>query len=412
MKAARVSQAILGCLGCLLALSVPRIAAGEEPSIKSISQAIKICWDSEFGKGYRVFWSLSPGGPWEALGDVLPATGMEMRAYDDILAAVNKFYRLDVSSVTPPGMVPVHGRTYEMGDHAGIDGACSGPYPTSSVPVHIVRVDSFYMDATEVTNSDFCAFLNASWTAGEVSIGARGRVFKTSDPDAGYCGVRWTNAWGTEMIHSDLWYDESSGTFRVATAREDHPAVEVYWHGAVAYCNWRSEQEGLEPCYDPRSGVCDFDADGYRLPTEAEWEYGARGGLRYNIYPWGDEIDGSRANYLGSGDDHEDDWALGIGVPTSPVASYPANAYGLYDMAGNVFELCHDWFEQNYYQYCVENGIIDNPTGPARKHNDVHVKRGGSCFTGPTCLSSSARHPDEYVPNRCGFRCVRRPSLP
>ena len=133
--------------------------------------------------------------------------------------------------------------------------------------------------------------------------------------------------------------------------------VEVSWYGSAAYGNWRSTQDGRDPSYNLSTWECNFDANGYRLPTEAEWEYAARGGEHdpYYRYPWGDTIDGSMANYRESGDPYE----TGPYPWTTPVGHYDGNqtppgvdmgnGYGLYDVAGNVYERCNDWYSSTYY---------------------------------------------------------------
>jgi formylglycine-generating enzyme len=382
----------IGCLVVVVCCAPTFAGAG---SIKTIGPGPTVIWDSDFWNAYRVLWGVSPGGPWRPLSDPLSGTGEEMHFDDHDATGRARFYILEITDVTPAGMVPIPGGTYEMGDHFGLD-------PLYSVPVHTVRVDSFYMDATEVVNADLCAFLNAAWEAGEIQIGPKGAVYSAGDKAFFYARLRTTY-----YKYSDILYDEASNRFKVVPGREQHPVVDIGWHGAAAYCNWRGENKGLTPCYDPQTWECNFAVEGYRLPTEAEWEYAARGGLRYSIYSWGDEIDGGDANFRGSGDLHEDDWLTGVGDPTTPVGSYPPNAYGLYDMAGNAAELCNDYFDWYYYRYCVENAITDNPTGPvAPVHGGGYVIRGGSCWSTPELLSCGLR---TNWGAALGFRCVRRP---
>ncbi|MDP2896874.1 MAG: SUMF1/EgtB/PvdO family nonheme iron enzyme [bacterium] len=402
MTVAKVAQGIPPCLAWLLLL-LPGTAPAERPCIKSITAGPKIAWDSQAGFEYRVSWSWWPSGPWEPLGDYLRGTGAEMSVYDDAGEAVLKLYRLEIRELVPAGMARIPGGAYEMGDHFGLD-------PLYSVPVHTVRVDTFFMDATELTNAHFCAFLNAAWQAGEIVSGEEApfgdlALCSAEDPLRVCVWLRTSSIPGC-----DIFYDEFSDSLEVVFDRDLHPVVRVAWWGAAAYSNWRSEKEGLTPCYDLDTLECNFGADGYRLPTEAEWEYAARGGLQCAVYPWGDEIDGSKANYADSGDPHDNDGYIAIGAPTTPVGSYPPNGYGLYDMAGNAMELCNDYFYCYYYRYCVENGITDNPTGPPPSHESGHVWRGGSCYSTPLDLSCGLRRPSPADP--FGFRCVRRPRSP
>ena len=158
--------------------------------------------------------------------------------------------------------------------------------------------------------------------------------------------------------------------------KEDRPIVNVTWEEAQAFCY----------------------LSGGRLPTEAEWEYAARGGKDGLVYPWGDTLTHEYANYGGAVG--SDQWRY-----TAPVASFPATGFGLHDVIGNVWEWCADWVDGNYYLKSPET----DPTGPAS--GEERVARGGSWGFGPRYLRLSARvmaRPDSRGDN-IGFRCVQEP---
>ncbi len=156
-------------------------------------------------------------------------------------------------------------------------------------------------------------------------------------------------------------------SFNPGWSKTDHPMVNVSWDDAKAYCQWA----------------------GGRLPTEAEWEYAARGGKSGLVYPWGNELGSENANYDSGG--------------TCPVGSYPANGFGLDDMAGNVWEWCSDWYDDNYYSLSPDK----NPQGPSS--GKVRVLRGGSWFVNPRNLRASGRLrlPPDSRSDFIGFRCAR-----
>lgn len=166
----------------------------------------------------------------------------------------------------------------------------------------------------------------------------------------------------------------------------------VSWYGACTYANQKSRENGLAPCYDETTWACDFNANGFRLPTEAEWEFAARGGEHnpYYQYPWGDACYGSHANFDNSGDPYES-----TQPETTPVGYYDgnqtppgvdmANGYGLYDTSGNAWEWCWDWYDDNYYS----NSPHDNPTGPIS--GSARILRGGSWWWFSSSLRSARR---------------------
>jgi len=152
----------------------------------------------------------------------------------------------------------------------------------------------------------------------------------------------------------------------------DYPVETVNWYDAVKYCNWLSDKEGLDKCYSGSGDdiVCDFSKNGYRLPTEAEWEYACRAGTTTEYY-WGNSMNGSYCCYKDNS-----------GSQVNTVGQKKPNQFGLYDMSGNVWEKCWDWFDKNKNYY--ENGPSKNPVGPSS--GSIRVDRGGSLEQLRECL--------------------------
>jgi formylglycine-generating enzyme required for sulfatase activity len=179
----------------------------------------------------------------------------------------------------------------------------------------------------------------------------------------------------------------------------DQPVEQVDWYHAVLYCNLRSLKEGLKPCYDPKTLACDFTADGYRLPTEAEWEYACRAGTREK-YSFGSDPANLRAFAW---------FKANASRSPHPVGQKTPNPWGLYDMHGNVAEWCQDVYAENYYQ----QPEAKDPHGPAA--GDKRVLRGGSWRASEDGCRSSARNSETprfadacFGSDAYGFRCVRR----
>ena len=236
-------------------------------------------------------------------------------------------------------MVMIPAGTFEMGDRSG---------RPNEAPVREVTIAAFAMDVHEVTQADFA---------------------KYDLPNPSHFK-------GTNL-----------------------PAEQVTWPEAAMFCNARSRAEGLEPCYNEDTAECNFAASGYRLPTEAEWEYACRAGSK-TAYSFGAEA-GQLGRYAWFKDN--------ANKKTHEVGRKQPNAWGLFDMHGNVSEWCNDMYNEAYY----EKSSSDNPTGPTE--GKQYVLRGGSWASGPDALRSAYRMgEDSGFSDAClardaiGFRCVRK----
>jgi formylglycine-generating enzyme required for sulfatase activity len=304
--------------------------------------------------------------------------------------------------------VSIPGGEYEMGDHHG---HYDPGHSNDEIPLHFVNVDSMNMSVTETTNQQFLAFLNTFLLEGSIQEGD-GKVHLTGDTVTLY----YTNQYAP---YYSIGYD--GNVFSMADFRANHPVVGVMWFGAAVFCNWLSVQNGLQECFNLGTWECDFTKNGYRLPTEAEWEYAARGGHTdpYLKYANGNTIDQSKANLPNSGDPYE----TGAYPFTTPVGFYDGslkqksdynwpgsatsyqtsdakNGFGLYDVQGNVWEFLYDWYGTNYYA----TSPYDNPTGPLTGSpmpdgKPYRAVRGGNWYNGLDSNNVNDGH--SRVSNRC-----------
>lgn len=258
--------------------------------------------------------------------------------------------------------------TFEMGDHFGF---VDPGHPSDELPIHNVTISSFYIAVNETTNQQFLEFLNNSLSKGLIEI-RNNIVYAVGTNNIYY----YTNQYAS---YYSIGFDGSS--FSITDFRANHPVVGVMWSGAAAYCNWLSQLFDLQECYNLSTFDCDFSKNGYRLPTEAEWEYAGRGGHTspYYNYPNGNTIEKNSVNLPDSGDPYE----TSSFPNTTPVGFYDGNlkqksdynwpgtastyqtsnginGFGLYDMEGNVWEYVNDWYGQNYYS----TSPSVNPKGP------------------------------------------------
>jgi formylglycine-generating enzyme required for sulfatase activity len=311
----------------------------------------------------------------------------------------------------PDGMVWIPGGEFSMGaaDPVGNDMNEVGMHATDdSRPIHRVYVDGFWMDATEVTNEEVEEFVKATGyvtvaertptqedfpgvpakdlIAGSVVFSPPAHAVPLNDHFQWWAfvdGVNWRHPQGPD---SDL------------KGREQYPVVHIAYEDALAYAEWA----------------------GKRLPTEAEWEFAARGGLTGKVYPWGDEFlkDGKWMTNSHQGrfpiQDTGDDQYRGI----APVAQFAPNGYGLYDVAGNVWEWTNDWYRPDYYARLAASGVARNPRGPDSSYDPdepgvkKRVHRGGSFLcTEQYCsrymVGTRGKGEGSTGTNHLGFRTVR-----
>jgi len=276
----------------------------------------------------------------------------------------------------PAGMVWIPGGEFSMGSTVESEALCALPGVTrDALPVHRVHVDGFWMDTTEVTNNEFARFVKAT---GYVTIAERtptaaefpgaplsslvaGSVVFT--PTAAAVRLDDHGQWWRYQRGADWRHPE--GPASTIRGREKHPVVHIGYDDAVAFATWV----------------------GKRLPTEAEWEFAARGGLTGKLYAWGDDFrhgDRPLANTYQGKFPMQDEGGDGF-AGIAPVASFAPNAYGLYDVAGNVWEWVSDWYRPDYYhQLAAKGGVAHNPRGPESSFDPSEpgtkkrVHRGGS----------------------------------
>jgi formylglycine-generating enzyme len=219
-----------------------------------------------------------------------------------------------------------------------------------------------------------------------------------AEPDATPHEVTVTGFLMDKYLVTQELFQKVTGSNPSRWKADKNPVEQVRWSDAVKFCNKRSEMEGLKPCYDVTKWQCDFSANGYRLPTEAEWEYACRAGTTTDYF-------------FGATPDKLKDFAWfekNSGGRPKPVGQKKPNPWGLYDMAGNVWQWCNDFYKVDYYK---ESPKID-PRGPVAGQNKV-VRGGAWRFSDDNCRSGYRYNESPGYADVCfgydiyGFRCVR-----
>ena len=319
--------------------------------------------------------------------------------------------RVDAAPVRPrsgrgpaKGMMLVPGGEFLMGTDD-----CEG-YPSDGEgPIRRVLLDPFFIDACAVTNAQFAQFVKAANYKTEAEAFGWSFVFHSLVPPKAAATVN------KAVLEAPWWWPITGACWRrpegpgtSVVKRPNHPVVHVSWNDAAAYCQWA----------------------GKRLPTEAEWECAARGGLVQKRYPWGDELtpDGKHHSNIWQGRFPEHNTAEDGHVAAAPARSFPPNGYGLYNMTGNVWEWCADWFSPSPLPrhsreggkpgrgQAVKSGLpdqpgaVENPKGPSSGAS--RSMRGGSYLCHASycnryrVAARSSNTPDSSTGN-LGFRCVR-----
>ena len=261
------------------------------------------------------------------------------------------------------GMVRIRAGRFQMG--SDFTGAAD------QRPAHEVQVSEFWLDRHSVTNQQFATFVAATGYLTTAEQVGQGHVFDREQK-------RWVVVKGAQ-------WRRPAGPASSIAGRDDQPVVQVSWYDAVAYARWADR----------------------RLPTEAEWEYAARGGLFDAEFPWGREEtpDGEyRANYWQGHFPIEGEPLDGF-AETSPVSAFPMNRFGMFDMAGNVWQWCGDCYRKDFYRL----GRVTNPQGP--ETGEQRVRRGGSWLTpaesGAIGVAARGHATPSLTTNDLGFRCAR-----
>lgn len=296
--------------------------------------------------------------------NIIPGSGFKQITWDageDFPEQYGENFRVKLvaSDLTPGKMVSIPAGTFAMGDSSG---------PFEQQPRHNVYLNDYEISPYEVTNAEYKIFCDMT-------------------------GHSYPPEGRNNQPFQDYFINYPA-----------YPVVAISWYDAVRYCNWLSRQYGYTVCYDTTNWSFDPSKNGYHLPTEAQWERATRGGLDKMKYPWGNELPGNRCNYQSYQGILIDEMAkFSNERGTLAGGKFQPNGFALYDMAGNVWEWCNDWFQDDYYSYSP----VENPYGPETGYNKV--VRGGAWDTSEFYLECASRYSKGRTTKSydIGFRIAR-----
>jgi formylglycine-generating enzyme required for sulfatase activity len=337
-------------------------------------------------------------------------------ANQDYLVDIADMVTIDLHTTFSIPIIYIPVGTFTMG--ARDDGDDLTYRNSDELPRHEVTLSAYYIGKYEITNGQYCPVLNWAKRMGYLEDYSGGSY------SGGGVYINENILLDIDYVDCQISYSGDSFTwkYRDTYSMENHPVVEVSWYGAVAFCNWLSEMEGKTPAYNLSTwDLFNKTEGGYRLPTEAEWERAAAwDGSKHWIYGYTNDYGNNRNRY-----NHYDDLGgtgivnpLGLlsGPYTSPVGWFngvnispngiiqtinSSSPVGCYDMSGNVWEWCHDWYSSTYYQ----GGAMTNPTGPPLA--SARVVRGGGWLYGAKdcrCANRSRRFQPSSTTRNVGFR--------
>jgi formylglycine-generating enzyme required for sulfatase activity len=379
------SLRVLFTIAAALGLVIPSVRAQTSLGL-SVQMYAGLSLTGAVGTVCQVQYVTDPGATWLPLTNLTLVSNPQLWVDTACPATARRFYRAVTAAVTvPTNMVLIPAGSFTMGN-------CMDPGEgySDELPLHTVYVSAFCMDKYAVTKD--------LWDAVKTWSGGNGYQY------------------------------DKAGSGKAGT----HPVQMINWYDAVKWCNARSQMEGLTPCYYTDAGTTvlyktgdkdnvyvNWGANGYRLPTEAEWEKAARGGADGHRFPWSDSntITQGQADYYSDAGQAYDtnptpgfDPAFNDGVYpyTSPAGSFAPNGYGLYDMAGNVYQWCWDWYGGTYYSSSPASDPrgADNPSGNPYVNR---MARGGAWGANAKSCRTSQRFNDAPFDafNGLGFRVVR-----